>query len=231
MSFVRNLLLAAGAALMVPAAAFADTYTMANFSGAIFPGNANVQSPFSGNGFTQGDPLSGHLVFDNDQVPAAGSGFDNVFYNGFPDIAGIPNADAFSLTLDGLSFDLGGNIDALLPAAIQYNNGQFNGFVYNADFNFQGAFYQFELQGSTFSVFALDGVGDSFDPHGEPTGQRLIGGFINTGNGNLTDQTPFTPVTMPGVPEPATWAMMLIGFGGLGAAMRTSRRKGALAAA
>jgi PEP-CTERM motif len=26
------------------------------------------------------------------------------------------------------------------------------------------------------------------------------------------------------VPEPATWAMMLIGFGGLGAAMRTSRR-------
>ena len=32
------------------------------------------------------------------------------------------------------------------------------------------------------------------------------------------------------VPEPATWAMMLVGFGGLGAAMR-SRRKQALAAA
>ena len=28
-----------------------------------------------------------------------------------------------------------------------------------------------------------------------------------------------------GVPEPATWAMMLVGFGGLGAAMRGSRRK------
>jgi hypothetical protein len=27
-----------------------------------------------------------------------------------------------------------------------------------------------------------------------------------------------------GVPEPATWAMMLVGFGGLGAAMRTRRR-------
>jgi hypothetical protein len=35
------------------------------------------------------------------------------------------------------------------------------------------------------------------------------------------------------VPEPATWAMMLVGFGGLGAAMRASRRKplGAAAAA
>jgi hypothetical protein len=27
------------------------------------------------------------------------------------------------------------------------------------------------------------------------------------------------------VPEPSTWAMMLVGFGGLGAAMRSSRRK------
>jgi hypothetical protein len=33
-----------------------------------------------------------------------------------------------------------------------------------------------------------------------------------------------------GVPEPATWAMMLVGFGGLGAAMRGARRKQAVAA-
>jgi len=33
----------------------------------------------------------------------------------------------------------------------------------------------------------------------------------------------------PGVPEPATWAMMLVGFGGLGAVMRTRRRQTALA--
>jgi hypothetical protein len=32
------------------------------------------------------------------------------------------------------------------------------------------------------------------------------------------------------VPEPATWAMMLIGFFGLGAALRRRRAAGALAA-
>ena len=34
-----------------------------------------------------------------------------------------------------------------------------------------------------------------------------------------------------GVPEPATWAMMLVGFGGLGAAIRRRRSQAALAAA
>jgi hypothetical protein len=36
-------------------------------------------------------------------------------------------------------------------------------------------------------------------------------------------------VVPPGVPEPATWAMMLLGFGGLGAALRQRRRQAVLA--
>jgi hypothetical protein len=34
---------------------------------------------------------------------------------------------------------------------------------------------------------------------------------------------------MPGVPEPATWAMMLIGFGAIGCTMRAKRKRVAAA--
>ncbi len=37
----------------------------------------------------------------------------------------------------------------------------------------------------------------------------------------------FTPSLGGAVPEPATWAVMLVGFGAVGAAMRGSRRKAA----
>jgi hypothetical protein len=36
-------------------------------------------------------------------------------------------------------------------------------------------------------------------------------------------------VTRGGVPEPATWGLMLVGFGGMGAILRGSRRKGVTA--
>lgn len=43
--------------------------------------------------------------------------------------------------------------------------------------------------------------------------------------GYYDDNTGSFSVQVAGVPEPASWAMMLIGFGGLGAAMRGARRK------
>ncbi|HVK42692.1 MAG TPA: choice-of-anchor C family protein [Phenylobacterium sp.] len=50
---------------------------------------------------------------------------------------------------------------------------------------------------------------------------------------NSQTNTPYGPaldnVSISAVPEPATWAMMIMGFGGVGAAVRASRRKQALA--
>ena len=43
-----------------------------------------------------------------------------------------------------------------------------------------------------------------------------------------SNATLYTTGTPPGVPEPATWAMMLMGFGVAGAALRRSRRKTSL---
>jgi hypothetical protein len=40
----------------------------------------------------------------------------------------------------------------------------------------------------------------------------------------LTGNVGATLVNTPSVPEPATWAMMLIGFGATGVAMRRTRR-------
>lgn len=48
--------------------------------------------------------------------------------------------------------------------------------------------------------------------------------LTSTGHVGATLQEVLIPHT-PGVPEPATWAMMLVGFGGMGALLRRHRRQ------
>jgi hypothetical protein len=57
--------------------------------------------------------------------------------------------------------------------------------------------------------------------------------FRTGSDGSFSADPPeLTPQTPVGVPEPATWAMLLVGFGGVGGALRTARRnnKAAIAA-
>lgn len=202
-------------AMMTAAApAYADDYTAASFSGGIFGGNANVKSPFSGNGFTQGQTFGGSFVFDNNLIPAGGTGFVNVFPSSFPDIANIPNADLFSFNFGPLVMTPSG-ADLY---GIQYNNGQFNGFAYVSAFAFQGGTYQMSIQGGSLAVYEL--------VNGNPTGSSLVNGYINIGNRAVTGQMAYLPkITTPAVPEPATWALMIVGIGMVGGAMRFRRRR------
>ena len=65
------------------------------------------------------------------------------------------------------------------------------------------------------------------------TGVPITGGLLNSltvsglshGTASYGGSLSFTPT---GVPEPATWAMMLLGFAGIGFQLRRSRRRAAL---
>jgi hypothetical protein len=198
-------------------AASADVYMTADFSGNL-GSSPNIKAPFNqlGSGFTGGMQFTGSLVYDVNLIPVNPSPATNVFFQNFPDIGAIPAATAFTLNFGTYTFNLSNNIDALLPAGIQYKNGQFNGLEFIADFSFLSHEYQVRIDGPVLTVFALDGVPNAFDPNGFPTGNRLIGGTIDTFTG-LTNVTPFDPnAVVDGVPEPSTWAMMILGFAGVG---------------
>jgi hypothetical protein len=61
------------------------------------------------------------------------------------------------------------------------------------------------------------------------TGESYTTATFSSTNGSFKDFKQLRLVLAPGsVPEPATWAMMLLGFGGIGMAMRRRRRSQAL---
>jgi hypothetical protein len=196
---------------VAPEVARADTYTQADFSGQINPGNANVQAPFAGNGFTQGESFSGSFVFDDQLVPGTSSGFTNVPFSSFPDSADIPAISSLSFTFGTLSFNLSNDLTGLTPAAIQYDNGQFNGLVFISDFTFQNTAYQFFVDGSAITVTQLNSSGN-------PVGSSLINAELNIGNASLTNETPFTPTAPTPVPLPGSLGLLgaaLAAFGSL----------------
>jgi hypothetical protein len=215
--------LALGLIATAPAAAFADTYFTANFTFGVSGGNANQQPPFQGvvAPYPAGGTFTGSLVFDQSLVPGPGSGFVNVFFSSFPAIAQIPPATALDLPLGSLPpFTLADAVTQFgsQEAAIQYNNGAFHGLFYISDFTFNGNPYELQIQGGSLSIVPII--------NGNPGFNSLVNGFVNF---SLVNVQPFTPAT-PGIPEPSTWAMMLIGFAGLGFAYRR-RRKAVSAAA
>lgn len=204
-------LLALGVALAAaPTFAMADTYTLANFSGGVSPGNANVQAPFTGAGITQGMPLTGSFLIDNNSDTSGV--FNNVFYSSYPDAAQIPGATDFSFAIGDLLFTGAGDPTG---GAIQYHNGHFNGFAYSSDFDYQNVGYNLTISGGSFLISEID------------NSAFKVSGYINIGDNNVTGGTPFTPpppTTGPGggggVPEPASWILMMVGFGSAGAMMR-----------
>lgn len=99
-------------------------------------------------------------------------------------------------------------------------------------FNYSGA-GEFLIQaktpgpysGSRYFCFSAAGgaclPGETISP-----GYATSDGVVLTGDSAPIGSQSLTPPSLPGgVPEPATWAMMLVGFGGVGMALRDTRRR------
>ena len=203
---IRSLALLA--ILVVPAALKADTLYSVDFSGGIlYP---SVGAPFNGlcSASVCGS-VGGSFVFDANQGPAPGSGFVNVFFSGIPGASSIPDATAFNISLGpNLSFTLEDAIPS--SGAIQYNNGNFMGFFYEADFGYQGNNYRFDDQGGLFSIYLLDNFGDETNVEAS--------GYIS----GLSNVMPYSvpPPPPSATPEPSTFVLFCTGLLGAAGAVR-----------
>ena len=112
--------------------------------------------------------------------------------------------------------------DFELPAGIS-NASIISSLIFNVpetDINFSsvtlnGVEFQIEKTGDKESRF-LDNLAINAGP------QKLVVSGWSGGNGSYGGQLSFAPSAA--VPEPATWAMMIIGFGAAGAMVRNRRK-------
>jgi hypothetical protein len=144
--------------------------------------------------------------------------FENYSFTG----AGISGSG--QLTLD----DLGGTFDSItaitgmqtVGAATEAITGL--SLYAGADNRFFTASPHVDFAGYSFSTSTL---GD-FNIFLDPSGTMQLSSHVDSG-GNASSGVPirlsFTSVG--GVPEPASWALMILGFGGVGATLRKRRDK------
>ena len=174
----------------------------------------SFESPSTG-GFDY-NPIVAGVVFTGDAGVAAGTGFDAA-----PD--GVQNAFLQSTSTSGAQIDI--SVTGLVAGDVysfSFFDDQRAGYGVNP--------YTVSFDGSTIA---------SFSPAASGWTARTTSTFTALGStGTLTFAAPLLccdndagidNITLngggpTGVPEPATWAMMLIGFGGMGAVMRSRRR-------
>lgn len=113
-----------------------------------------------------------------------------------------------------------GNAVTLLPNPNSPDTFTYQGFIYNDEVTFLGGEYFIDDAGLVFSTSAgLYNVGGQYDADprsGFVFFQKTPADKITAGFGTYS----LVPIASAPLPEPATWAMMVVGFGLIGATMR-----------
>ncbi|WON74031.1 PEP-CTERM sorting domain-containing protein [Nitrosospira sp. Is2] len=187
-------------------------YIAADFSGGIstvkdLGSSLGLQKTNTCSGCDAGS-VSGTVLFDTSLIPGNGTGIVNV---PLAAVAGASNDVVFDIVfgIRPLEFKFGDS-DIVGGPSIQFRNGVFNGFFLVEDFSYNGTPFELSVQGGVWDIRGWKNHSYS---------DLAASGYLNVGNGGLTNQTVFDPVQQPAeiatVPEPTTVALIALGVWGL----------------
>jgi hypothetical protein len=161
--------------------------------------------------------FAGFLIFGGAVgcSPTSASTFQFSFSSGVNDTSLTPVTG----TVTGLIFGLSDNGNGQIPTSIEITSSPY-GLVGDTLFNYPGSTAGFNVVGGQISgangvTFELNS--DTYLAFNDSLGRNYLTDYSN--NTIVTNQGGFDGVTyseVPAVPEPSTWAMMLLGFAGLG---------------
>jgi PEP-CTERM motif len=180
-------------------------------------------------GSLDGDSYVAHYVFDTTQGYTYASPTNNYAYGGSTYENNSPLVSS-SVTINGHTANIGGNYEGLIwgladsagPAEsqqyeyVEYYSESTNTNTYTHDYNYNVIYNDINTVPSsiigpfTYHVAAGD------------TAYGLVSVYTynyNTNSSDLDTYAELSPAGMtvgPAIPEPSTWAMMLLGFAGLG---------------